>query len=32
MVEGGGEKNEKKETFIQKLKFYVTFAAAAVGN
>ena len=32
MVGSGGEKNEKKETFRQKLKFYVTFAAASIGK
>ena len=32
MVGSGVEKKEKKQTFRQKLKFYVTFAAASVGK
>lgn len=32
MVGSGIEKKEKKQTFRQKLKFYVTFAAASVGK
>ena len=32
MVGSGGEKIEKKQTTGQKLKFYVTFAAASLGN